>query len=101
MSKPMSEQMQKLAERYEKATGKKFNSITNADHIRSMTDEELVEHNVHASYEYTVDYDWDENPIGEYEPCWRTTDGSAFWDYDEALEYELEWLKQPYKDGGG
>lgn len=25
MSKPMSEQMQKLAARYEKATGKKFN----------------------------------------------------------------------------
>lgn len=30
MSKPMSEQMQKLAARYEKATGKKFNAKTNA-----------------------------------------------------------------------
>ena len=28
MSKPMSEQMQKLAARYEKATGKKFNTKT-------------------------------------------------------------------------
>ena len=28
MSKPMSEQMQKLAARYEKATGKKFNATT-------------------------------------------------------------------------
>ena len=31
MSKPMSEQMQKLAARYEKATGKKFNAKTNAE----------------------------------------------------------------------
>ena len=42
MSKPMSEQMQKLADRYEKATGKKFDAQTNAQKIRSMTDEELA-----------------------------------------------------------
>ena len=42
MSKPMSEQMQKLAARYEKATGKKFDEQTNAQKIRSMTDEELA-----------------------------------------------------------
>ena len=42
MSKPMSEQMQKLAARYEKATGKKFGAKTNAQKIRSMTDEELA-----------------------------------------------------------
>ena len=38
MSKPMSEQMQKLADRYEKATRKKFNVKTNAQKIRSMSD---------------------------------------------------------------
>ena len=43
MSKPMSEQMQKLADRYEKATGKKFNAKTNADRIRAMSDKELAE----------------------------------------------------------
>ena len=42
MSKPMSEQMQKLAARYEKATGKKFGARTNADRIRSMSDEEMA-----------------------------------------------------------
>ena len=42
MSKPMSEQMQKLAARYEKATGKKSCGKTNADKIRAMSDEELV-----------------------------------------------------------
>ena len=43
MSKPMSKQMQKLADRYEKATGKKFDAKTNAQKIRSMSDEELAE----------------------------------------------------------
>ena len=43
MSKPLSEQMQKLAARYEKATGKKFGARTNADRIRAMSDEELAE----------------------------------------------------------
>lgn len=42
MSKPMSEQMQKLAARYEKATGKKFCGKTNAQKIRVMSDEELA-----------------------------------------------------------
>ena len=42
MNKPMSEQMQKLVDRYEKATGKKFDAQTNAQKIRSMTDEELA-----------------------------------------------------------
>ena len=43
MSKPMSEQMRKLASRYEKETGKKFGAKTNAQKIRSMSDEELAE----------------------------------------------------------
>ena len=43
MSKPMSEQMQKLADRYEKATGKKFDVKTNAQKIRAMSDKELAE----------------------------------------------------------
>ena len=42
MSKPMSEQVQKLADRYEKATGKKFDEKTNAQKIRGMNDEELA-----------------------------------------------------------
>ena len=38
----MSEQVQKLADRYEKATGKKFDEKTNAQKIRGMNDEELA-----------------------------------------------------------
>ena len=43
MSKPMSKQMQKLAARYEKATGKRFCGKTNAQKIRAMSDKELAE----------------------------------------------------------
>ena len=42
MNKPMSEQMQKLADRYEKATEKKFDVKTNAQKILGMSDEELA-----------------------------------------------------------
>lgn len=38
MSKPMSEQMQKLAARYEKATGKKFNAKTNGQRRRNRNE---------------------------------------------------------------
>ena len=44
MSKPMSEQMQKLANRYEKATAKKLDVKTNAQKIRGMSDEEIAEY---------------------------------------------------------
>ena len=67
MSKPMSKQMQKLADRYEKATGKKFDVKTNAQKIRAMTDEELAE------LLFQVGYD---NGWG-------------------MKEYALEWLQQP------
>ena len=42
MNKPMSKQIKKLADRYEKSTGKKFDAKTNAQKIRSMSDEELA-----------------------------------------------------------
>ena len=52
MSKPMSEQMQKLADKYEKATGKKFCGKTNAQKIRAMSDEELAVFLADADVEY-------------------------------------------------
>ena len=72
MNKPMSEQMQKLAARYENATGKKFNAKTNAQKIRAMTDEELAE------LLFQVGYD---NGWG-------------------MKEYALEWLQQPAEEEG-
>ena len=79
MSKPLSEQMQKLAARYEKATGKKFGERTNADRIRAMTDEELAEFIKHIkvraafckavknndAFEELCSAEWLQQPAGE------------------------------------
>lgn len=70
MSKPMSEQLQKLEARYEKTTGKKFCGKTNAQKIRAMTDEELAE------LLFQVGYD---NGWG-------------------MKEYALDWLQQPAEE---
>ena len=68
VSKPMSKQMQKLAARYEKATGKKFNAQTNAQKIRDMSDEELAKLLCCTGWK-----------MFEYKEC-------------------LEWLKQPVEE---
>lgn len=54
--------------------------MTNADHIRAMTDEELA-----APLVYWLD-DWGEydTPIGRIES------------YEEAIAKTIDWLKQPY-----
>ena len=83
MSKPMSEQMQKLAARYEKATGKKFCGKTNAQKIRAMSDEELNElfHEIYnAGAEDSVAYEWGQ----------RTN----------SFEWTMEWLQQPAEEDG-
>ena len=62
---------------------------TCADHIRSMTDEELAKSRVYAVIK---DY---KAILGNYE--YMTNDGTRFDDYEEAVEYELRCLKQPYE----
>ena len=79
MSKPMSEQMQKLAARYEKATGKKFCGKTNAQKIRSMSDEELAEFIKHIKVRAAF--------------CKAVKDNDAFEELCSA-----EWLKQPAEE---
>lgn len=79
MSKPMSEQMQKLANRYEKATGKKFCGKTNAQKIRGMSDEELAE--FISSIPMCVGKDEDLN-------C----------EIDVCKECFLKWLQQPAEE---
>ena len=79
MSKPMSEQMQKLAARYEKATGKKFCGKTNAQKIRAMSDEELAEFIKHIKVRAAF--------------CKAVKDNDAF----EAL-CSAEWLQMPAEE---
>lgn len=83
MNKPMSEQMQKLAARYEKATGKKFCGKTNAQKIRDMSDKELAE--LMRSMK-------DCDSCGNMFSC--KCDGS----YEHCLSVCLKWLQQPAEE---
>ena len=75
----MSEQMQKLAARYEKATGKKFCGKTNADKIRAMSDEELAEFIKHIKVRAAL--------------CKAVKNNDAFEELCSA-----EWLQQPAEE---
>ena len=86
--KPLGEQMQKVADRYEKATGKKLFQKTNADHIRSMTDEELA---VFLEGFGVCHY------CHEYEEASFVEYGIPDCDGD-CERHILDWLKQPYKE---
>ena len=90
MSKPMSEQMQKVAARYEKATGKKFGQKTNADHIRSMTDEELAQLLCAADWCETCDQLKEDGTCKAME-----LDGPLC---KHCVSAGLRWLKQPYEE---
>ena len=89
VSKPMSEQMQKLADRYEKATGKKFDAKTNAQKIRAMSDEELAKLLCCTGwrmFEYKECREWRQQPAEEDDhsicgatnlPCIRCNPGGC------------------------
>ena len=83
MSKPMSEQMQKLVVRYEKATGKKFCGKTNADRIRAMSDEELAELM---------------RSIMDCDSCGKMFSFKCDGSYNHCLSVCLNWLQQPAQE---
>ena len=83
MSKPMSEQMQKLAARYEKATGKKFNAKTNAQKIRAMSDEELAELM---------------RSMMNCDSCGNMFSFKCDGSYEHCLSVCLKWLQQPAEE---
>ena len=78
--------------------GWEYTPQTNADHIRSMTDEEMAKKNVRKiKTPVTGCYDYGES-YTDYYDAWETSDGAIFWTEQPAVEYELHWLKQPYKE---
>ena len=84
MSKPMSEQMQKLADRYEKATGKKFDAKTNAQKIRAMSDKELAELM---------------RSMMNCDSCGNMFSFKCDGSYEHCSSVCLKWLQQPAEDG--
>lgn len=69
--------------------------ITNADRIRAMSDEDLAKNNVRLSYQCDIDYNYEEEPYENWMQYYETSDGSTFYEEEDAVEYELDWLRQP------
>ena len=91
MSKPLSEQMQKLAARYEKAAGKKFGARTNADRIRAMSDEELAEFLTHINPTNCQDC--------AFSHGWRCQPNrDDYSDSEKCEEGRKRWLQQPAEE---
>lgn len=74
--------------------------IRNLDRIRQMSVEELAPLLVHDSYEYDVDYDWDENPIETHDIVYNSPSGGVFNNYDDALDDCMQWLNEEPKNDG-
>lgn len=71
---------------------------TNADRIRSMTDDQLAENNVRKTFmKASGRYSFGES-YTDYLPAWGTSDGWQFLSEKEAKAHELEWLQQPAEE---
>lgn len=92
MRKPMSEQMQEVAKRYKKITGKDFCEKTNADRIRAMSDEDLAEVLCGADFCGCCEYERD-NGICHYIDL--HPNGKLF---DGCVKAALKWLQQPAEE---
>lgn len=71
--------------------------MTNFERIKAMSIKELAEDNIsYATRSYT---DWgfdgtDEYMYDAYEDGYKTSDGEFFYDLEDAIEHEIEWLQK-------
>jgi len=73
-----------------------FVQRTNGDLIRyHLSEEELAERLVYTVGICEIDYDWEENSYERLSYGYKTSDGEEFYNWDEAVEHELEWLQLP------
>lgn len=69
--------------------------MTNLDYIRNLPIERIAELTLREIVEEDYVDNWDDEP--EYwglTSYYRCSDGKEYYDYDEALEHEIWWLKQ-------
>ena len=77
----------------------RYGEMTNRRYLESLSDHDLAVVLVEMCEGTTEEYDWDENPIEGYPyTYWCTSDGEDFLDYDEAIEHEKWWLRQPHRE---
>lgn len=69
----------------------KNKQLTNANRIRTMSNEELAEHNIHNIKIWN-------SFKGYHEPAYRCSDKYITDDYSVAFAHELDWLQQPVEE---
>lgn len=69
--------------------------MTNYRRLKNMTLKEFAEFNVKSSEWIEYEYDIEDNLYPSTEYGYTTSDGEKFYDYnyDGAIEHEIEWLK--------
>lgn len=67
--------------------------------LNGLTNRELSKYLINTSTIPDYDYDYDDNLVecGTID-VYTTTDGTQFYDYEEALDYETRWLAQERPD---
>ena len=68
--------------------------MTNGDKIRAMTDEEIAHTQIYVSYFNDYDYDLEEETVDNWNPCYVCSDDTRFDSEDDAIEHEIDWLRQ-------
>ena len=73
-------------------------AMTNREYLESLSKRDLAVLIIAQCEDETEEYDWDESPIDGFPyTYWRTSDGEEFLDYNEAIDHEVWWLRQPYR----
>ena len=68
--------------------------MTNGDKIRAMTDEEIAHAQIYVSYFNDYDYDFEEESVDNWNPYYVCSDSARFDSEDDAIEHEIDWLRQ-------
>ena len=71
--------------------------MTKFERIKAMSIKELAERNVYYAIKSYIDWGFDgedEYQYTDYTDGYKTSDGEFFYDLDDAIEHEIEWLQQ-------
>lgn len=71
--------------------------MTNFERIKAMSLEALAEYNVSTAIKAYTDWGFDgedEYQYTDYIDGYKTSDGEFFYDLEDAIEHEIEWLQK-------
>ena len=73
--------------------------MTNEEHILLIPTEQLAELLIRPIQQEEYDEDWDGNTVyAGLTDLYRTSDGFDFMFFEDAVEHEIEWLKEEYRE---